>query len=256
MTPSGLGVGVAAEKFTALPPLPTISGTQWFNVGWRGSVCVVNIFGEIGIGSQSFQELIQAIGTSSALEFSINSVGGCAFSALKIYNATRGRVTVATIRGQCFSAAVFVAASAKVIRIEEGAKMMVHRARLAVFGDEETLAKSLKFIQSTNHFYQKALTDRGCNSEGWFNDSDHYFTAAEALEARLADEIFSDAPTEPTAMITCPNAMETILEAETEDESLFNDFLRAFGTLRVRSRTQFAQAIAAWAFYNTTEKPQ
>jgi len=243
----------AAAGFWDFSPLPQLAGLHWFSVSKRGDETRVSIHGEIGIGEETVEDLIQAVGPAGPITLNITSVGGDTRTALLIYMKLRQRIKLATIRGQCFSAAVDIALSASKIRIEKSARMMVHRARSAVFGDQDQIQNAANMVKSSNAFWGKIYLSRCPESADWFNGSDHYFSADEALACGLVDEVFEDPA---SAQSPGPDA-DPLPTAEcyppTPDESLFQDFLRAFGPITVCNRNNFIRNVAAWAAHNSTE---
>lgn len=241
--------GEAETRVLPVAGFPPISGVEWFSVNRDVTGAVVSIHGEIGIGNQTAEDLLEAVGPEGDVRFIIRSFGGDTDIALKIFYSLKDRVTVATVY-ECFSAAMIFACAAKTIRIQAGARMMVHRARRAVFGDQDQLALAIKHIQKCNQAYFKVLSRRCPNAVEWNDGKDHYFTASEALSAGLVDEIFELPPVAFDKIGEPASAQEP---GPTSDEQLFMNFFHAFGPVIVRNRHLFARSCGAWAFHNSTE---
>ena len=241
--------GNAASGVFHVSPLTPLDGFKWFSVSKRGSDHIVSIFGEIGVGIQKVEDLLISVGSSGSIEFNINSIGGDSLTALRIHNALCHRATVATIRGACFSSAVEIAHTARRVRIEASASMMVHQARAAVFGDMAQVSAAANHLRKTNKAVLQLLRRRCPHAAKWMAGGDFYFTAEESVSEGLADEVFTDPPAEaPIAPAATDN-----FEFPTEDELAFNDLLAMFGPLSVRSRNNFMRNLSAWAAHNARE---
>ena len=125
----------------------------------------------------------------------INSGGGIVADALAIYNALdrRGNVIV-DVDGIAFSAASLIAMAGETVRMAENALLMIHAPHTIAAGNERDMQRA----QQTLARYRQAMTSSYVRSgrvdeekvTAWLKDGeDHYFTASEAIEEGLADEI-------------------------------------------------------------------
>jgi len=235
-----------------------LPGPDWFTTSMDGDTAHVFIGNDIGAFRKTSLDLLAQVESAKAITLTIDSVGGDMACAFAVFDGLAGRVSEAVITGSCFSSAVVLALSAKRIRIDAGARIMVHPARQFVFGNESELAGAAQSVAKCNDRLRAVLIARtGQPADvvaGWLDGRDHYFTAAEALAAGLADEIF-DAP-----VFGCfpahANQPEAAQDWPTADETLFADFLRAFGSVQVRNREKFIRNFCAWAVRNTSVSDQ
>ena len=132
----------------------------------------------------------------SALTVRINSLGGQVADALAIYNAIRrhrAQVTV-EIDGVAYSAASMIAMAGDRVRMAANALLMIHAPWGAAMGNAAEMRRYADVLDTyAEAMTQAYLRDGGPDAatvEAWLKDGeDHYFTAAEALEAGLVDEI-------------------------------------------------------------------
>ncbi len=222
-----------------LPP-----GPSWFSVERRGNAATLRITGEIGIYSQSVDNCVEQLGDAETVNVQICSNGGCCGSAFKIADALRSRRCEVEIFGSCFSAAVIIALAADKIRIERNARIMIHAPRQFVFGSPEEILLAGVQVERCNLRYRWQLSSRVRDDvlvQKWLSGPDFYFTAAEAIQLGLADEIFSAAP---AVIEATPGAVPA--PEQTSDEILFQDFLRWFGVLQVADKAKFFQQMSMW----------
>ncbi|HTV40976.1 MAG TPA: ATP-dependent Clp protease proteolytic subunit [Candidatus Sulfotelmatobacter sp.] len=242
----------AAEKsersvdFNARPP-----GPCWFTVIRQDDgTARVSIAGEIGLVGQPVEDCIAQIGDARRVELTINSVGGDGIAAFKLFDALHGRDVTAEIFTACYSAAVIIALAARKIRIEAGAQMMIHTARSFAFGDGEELRLYADKNDNANYKLRDLILRRVKELalvKTWLAGGDYYFTASEAVKLGLADEVFT-LPVLPAASpALVPDAVPP---AQTEDEILFWDFLRAFGRVDVADKEKFYKRLSLWATSN------
>ncbi len=129
----------------------------------------------------------------------INSRGGDAFQGIAIYNALKdhpAKVTV-TVDGLAASAASLIAQAGDRVRMNRGAQMMIHDAAGFVMGSasdmEEFAAVLDKVSDSIAGIYASRI---GGTVEEWraAMRAESWYTAAEAVEVGLADELVTEEP--------------------------------------------------------------
>lgn len=124
----------------------------------------------------------------------INSPGGSVFEANAIYNALSrhpGGVDV-EIDALAASAASYIAMAGKRIGIAENAMMMIHNAWTIAIGNANDLRETAALLDKmdatiTDMYAARSGTDRE-QIASW-SAAETWFTAKEAVEAGLADEI-------------------------------------------------------------------
>lgn len=131
-----------------------------------------------------------------AIDVRINSYGGAVADGLAIYNALKRHPQPVTVHidGVAFSIASLIAMGASRVHMAENALMMIH----APWGGAIGNAADMREMADVLDKYAGAMVgayvrDGGPGPDtvaGWLNDGkDHYFSAAEALDAGLVDEI-------------------------------------------------------------------
>jgi ATP-dependent protease ClpP protease subunit len=216
---------------------------SWFavheNTAWIGE--------SIGCFGQTAESLLSTIGDATGISLYINSRGGDSACALKVYRGLVGRVTLAQIQGNCFSAAMTLAMSASRIKIESSAKMMLHRPCNFVYGTSEALRKDADSLDHiTGEIIGLVVKRTGLPAstvEGWFAGADTYFNAEQAVKHKLADEIFF-AP-----LSVAPSHGADTPPGKTDEERQFWRFLRRFDTLPVGDKQKFFGELDRWLFY-------
>jgi ClpP class serine protease len=132
----------------------------------------------------------------------INSFGGSVPDGLAIYNALRrypGTVSV-EIDGMALSIASLIAMAGSTVRIAENALLMIHAPWSMAIGNSAELRDQAdlldKFAQSMTSSYVRKSGKSADDVMALLTDGvDHWYSAAEALEAGFVDEI-----TEPMAI--------------------------------------------------------
>ena len=102
---------------------------KWYSVRHSNGTAHVSILDGIGVFNGGAEPLIDEIGDARDIQLSIDSSGGDSVTANKLYDAIRGRTSLAVIT-RCSSAAVPIAMAAKRIVCFADAKFMIHPPRL------------------------------------------------------------------------------------------------------------------------------
>lgn len=162
----------------------------------------VDLFGYVGaskywggFNEQEFLDEFRKIPTDNALDISINSHGGSVFTALSIYNLLKthgGEITI-RVDGTAMSAATIITSvpNAKVIT-PKGAMMMIHKVTSEKDGNADEFRKAAdtleKIEQNILDIYAEK-TGKTAEEIKPYVDAETYFTAAEAVDFGLADEM-------------------------------------------------------------------
>lgn len=173
----------------------------------------IDLFGYIGgskewgfgFNEEDFLAEFRAIPSDNALDISINSFGGSVFTALSIYSLLKTHKGEITIRvdGTAMSAATIItsAPNAKVV-MPKGAMMMIHKPMSMVAGNADEMKKAAedldKIEQNILDIYAEK-TGKTADEIKPLVDAETYFTAAEAVELGLADEMDESATVENVA---------------------------------------------------------
>ncbi len=176
---------------------------QFWNIQTEGQTSHIDLFGFVG-GSKEFNDgfnetdflnELRAIPPDNALTISINSFGGSVYTALSIYSLLKNHKGQITFRidGTAMSAATIITSvpNARVI-MPRGAMMMIHKVSVGIYGNAEDLKKTVEDIEKL----EKNVLDIYAEKTGKpvdviqaLMDKETYFTAEEALEFGLVDEI-------------------------------------------------------------------
>lgn len=155
-----------------------------------------------GFNEQEFLAEFRAIPADNALDISINSFGGSIFTALSIYNLLKTHKGEIIIRvdGTAMSAATIITSvpNAKVV-MPKGAMMMIHKASLSADGnadDFKKVAETLEKIEQNIIDIYAEKTGKTAEEIKPYVDAETFFTAAEAVEFGLADEMDESASVE------------------------------------------------------------
>lgn len=148
-----------------------------------------------GFDENEFLEDFRKIPSDSALEISINSFGGAVYTALSIYallKAHKGQITF-RIDGAAMSAATIITSvpGAKVV-MPKGAMMMIHKVSSVAIGNTDDLRKAADDVEKLEQNILDIYAEKTGKSVEEIKakvDAETYFTAEEAVEFGLADEI-------------------------------------------------------------------
>jgi ATP-dependent protease ClpP protease subunit len=173
----------------------------------------VLIYGDIGdswfndesVTAKKFVEDLQGLADKDIV-VRINSYGGSVADGVAIHNAIRRhpKNTTAEIDGVAVSIASLIPMGCNVVHINPNGLFMVH-APWGVAGGNAALHREYADVLDK---FAKAMSTSYVRKTGWteeetmalLNDNkDHWYTADEALEAGLVDEITDNAPAEEAA---------------------------------------------------------
>jgi ATP-dependent protease ClpP protease subunit len=221
----------------------------WFTVDCAAPVAVVRIGNDIGTDGATAETLLTWLEGFASIELIIDSRGGDSNTALKLYNGLQGRVDICTVNNFCASAAVIVAMAAKKIRIEAGAKFMLHAPKSFVFQAAPGLREAANRLADISAKIKSILKDRTGRPDSvldsWLDSGkDFYFTAQEGIDAGLADEIFTAPPVSPLDPAHYDNPT---------DEAEFFRLLKTFPAVHVRDRAKFLRGVSAWLVHHVRE---
>lgn len=131
----------------------------------------------------------------------VNSGGGIAFDGVAIYSLLRahaltgGKVAI-VIDGIAASAASLIAMAGDTIEMRAGAMMMIHDAAGITWGTAEDHQKSSDMLDKLSGQYARVYSSRSGRPEAEIRDlmlAETWFTAEEAVEAKLATGVLADA---------------------------------------------------------------
>ena len=176
---------------------------QFWNVKTDGQKSRIDLFGYVGgskdwndgFNEKEFLDEFRAIPEDNELEISINSFGGSVYTALSIYallKAHKGAITF-RVDGTAMSAATIITSvpNAKVV-MPKGSMMMIHKVSSGVWGDADDMRKvadDMEKLEENIISIYAEKTGRDVEEIREKVNAETYFTAQEAVEFGLADEI-------------------------------------------------------------------
>lgn len=151
--------------------------------------------GEWGVSAADVLVALDAMGDVGELSVRLNSPGGDYFEGVAIYNALvrhRAQVTV-HVDALAASAASVIAMAGNRIVMGTGSQLMIHEARSGIFGAtaDDMRAQATMLDQTNDDIAGFYAARSGGDIEQWRQAvaTETWYTAAQAVEAGLADEI-------------------------------------------------------------------
>lgn len=149
-------------------------------------------FGE-GLTAKAFVKDFAAISTPQ-IELRVNSPGGSVFDAHAIYNAIERHPANVTayVDGMALSAASFIVQAADERVMAANALMMIHSAWGISMGNARDMREMADILEKTDGTIVGIYAERSGRSEDEMRalmEAETWMTAAEAVEAGLADEV-------------------------------------------------------------------
>lgn len=179
---------------------------RFFNmIPGQEAACIL-LYGDIGDYEKAnsgdiARELIEAEAQCKQIDVRINSNGGSLFTGIAIFNAFRASQADITlyIDGIAASIASVIAACGKPVKMSRYARLMIHSASGGAYGNASELKGTIQQLESLEETLCDIYANR-CNKPReeikaeWFDGKDHWFTAPQALELGLIDEIYDADP--------------------------------------------------------------
>lgn len=178
---------------------------KFWNVKAEGGKASLDLFGYVGgskddpwgkgFNESEFLADFRKIPSNSALDISINSFGGAVYTGLAIYSLLKAHKGPITFRvdGAAMSAATIITSvpGAKVV-MPRGSMMMIHKVSSVAIGTTDDMRKAADDMEKLeenliNIYVEK--TGRTVDEIKEKVNAESYFTAEEAVEFGLADEI-------------------------------------------------------------------
>lgn len=187
----------------------------------QGDKAVMRIYGEIhwlfGVDAEQIAAELDEI-TASEIEVQINSPGGDVFDGVAIYNALRAHPARVTTRvdGIAASIASVIAQAGDHRTLMSGGQMMVHEAWGLAIGPAGELRDMADLLDKQTDVIAGIYAERADGDPGEFRDlmeAETWFTAQEAVDAGLADEVVTPERQDAPADRAAPTLRDEISEA-------------------------------------------
>lgn len=157
----------------------------------------VFLYGEIAwdVAASDFVRELSLLDVD-VIRLHVNSPGGDAYQGIAMMNALQSHPArvEATVEGMAFSAASFiVVGGADRVVIYPGAEMMIHDALASSYGNADDMSRSIERLDRMSNSIAEIYARRaGGDPEDWREAmrAETWFTAQEAVDAGLADEVW------------------------------------------------------------------
>lgn len=182
----------------------------WYSIRAKANVngaAEIFIYGDIGesyweetISARDFVADLKEI-DAAEITIRINSVGGSVPDGVAIYNAIKrhpANITVA-IDAMAYSIASLIAMAGDTVEMSDNALMMLHAPWTIAMGNSKSMRETADMLDT----WADAMSNSYAAKTGKTKDdilgligdgTDHYFTAAEALDYGLVDSVVSAMP--------------------------------------------------------------
>jgi ATP-dependent Clp endopeptidase proteolytic subunit ClpP len=223
----------------------------------------------MGLSAEEIQDQINALGSSvKRLHVYINSPGGSVFEGATMYNAIKewrrkvqGREVITHVMGMAASMGSILAMVGDKVLMHPMSQIMIHNPRSASVGQAKDLRATADLLDSITEqliqVYQRRMTHLDKDGISALMEKESWFTAASALDIKLADGIMTDepsaqhfAPTTPTndtndtTNPTPMNNLKLIAAAIAVTEGMTEAQAKAAFDSHVRAEVQAAVAAA------------
>jgi ATP-dependent protease ClpP protease subunit len=147
--------------------------------------------------------------TYKNIDVRINSGGGSVFEGMAIYTALKeSKANITTyVDGLAGSMASIIMLGGKKVKVSKAAMVMTHKPRIYGSGTSDDMKRNAKLLEALEgnmlavYTAKTGLTDEEAKIK-FLNDKDNWFTSAESVQAKLADEIYDGAAISAPAALT------------------------------------------------------
>lgn len=180
---------------------------RFFNIIPGEDTCCILLYGDIGdnygavTSGQITRELMAAESAYKNIDIRINSVGGEVYTGIAIFNALRASKANITlyVDGVAASMASVIALCGKPVYMSRYARLMLHSVSGGCYGNKKDLKEVLEQMESLEdtlcQMYAERLgKDAAAVKAAYFDGTDHWLTADEALSLGLIDGIYDADP--------------------------------------------------------------
>ncbi|MGN1150284.1 MAG: head maturation protease, ClpP-related [Sutterella sp.] len=167
--------------------------------------CQLDLFGYVGgsrddpfgkgFNESEFLDEFRQIPSDSELNISVNSFGGAVYTGLSIYSLLKAHQGPITFRidGAAMSAATIITSvpGARVI-MPKGSMMMIHKVSSVAFGNTDDMRKMADDMEKLENNVISIYAEKTGRTPEEIKEklnAETYFTAEEAVEFGLADEV-------------------------------------------------------------------
>lgn len=172
---------------------------------------VIRLYGAIGqswwddeaVSAGDLARTLDTIGPNG-IDLHINSGGGDVFDGIAMHAMLLDHASDVEVMvdGIAASAASFIAMAGDVVRVQKPAKMMIHNAAGLAWGNKSVMTEMAELLGEIDVTIAEMYADRsGRDVAEWsaYMDRETWFSAREAVDLGLADEVANDRTAEPDA---------------------------------------------------------
>lgn len=172
---------------------------KWFSISAKAEakesaeVFIYDYIGWGGVTAQSFIEELKAI-EASKITVAINTPGGDVFDGLAIYNALRSHPAeiITKVEGLAASIGSIIALGGDQVIMADASFMMIHNPWAVAMGSAKELrdmAETLEKVGGTLAGVYAGKSGMSLKEAHRLMDDETWYTAQEAVDAKLADSI-------------------------------------------------------------------
>ena len=224
---------------------------DWFTCTQSDDVAFVQLSDDIGCYGRPAAKLQTEIGGAQRVELSVCSAGGDSSVGIQIFDLLTAVETEVVVSGRAWSAALTAAMAARRIRMVRTGSLLIHPPMLYVAGSADDLRREASALEKLTLRIRDIIVQRSERPvhvvERWLS-KDSFFTAEEALEGSLVDELI-DPPPAPRLRRRSTAAVPD----HCAGEEVFRSWLKTLGPIKVRDREKFARELDAWFARNVSE---
>ena len=163
-----------------------------------GATARIDLMDEIGYWGTTAQDFVDELLAIDAatIELHLNSPGGDVFDGVAIMNALADHPATVNVVVDALaaSAASFVAMAGDSVKMNRGSQMMIHDASGFAYGNASDMTEMASLLDRVSDMIAELYADRAGESTEHWRDlmrAETWYSAAEAVEAGLADESVS-----------------------------------------------------------------
>lgn len=220
---------------------------RFFNmIPGEDAACIL-LYGDIGDydkvrSGDVVRELLEMEAQYKKIDVRINSNGGDVYSGIAIFNAFKNTKADITfyVDGIAASIASCVALCGKPLYMSRYSRLMLHSVQGGAYGNKKELAEVIEQIDSLENTLAEMLATRCKKTTDeikaeYFDGSDHWLTAQQALDTGIIDGIYDTEETIPED--STPDQVYTIFNNRLQSQSQTDNQMN-FDELRKRPAFQ------------------
>ena len=210
----------------------------------------IRMYGVIGRdvnGNEMAHELSSLDTDTDTINLLINSNGGDVSQGLSIVSSILSAKAFihAHINGIAASMAAVIAISADKVSMQDYAKLMIHDPFFVGKGSDKMNDRQRKCLSSVTDTLRTILSRRGCQKEkvAQLMSDETWFTAEEAKNAGLVDEVVSTPRKQELGGLSAPELLNLILDEDKKQFEKMKEIAKALGLPESATEQQIVEAI-------------